>query len=130
MSDEILIIDPDRAHSQALAPFIERRQFDISMSESMEEALPFFDALSPHSIVIADPQHLEPDSVEVLQGYKANHPSTQIIITSSKKTLSVIMEKMGLDVLSYLEKPVNSIALDLALKQARHQSKIEKKLYD
>ncbi len=36
MSDEILIIDSDRAHSQALAPFIGRRQFNLSITESME----------------------------------------------------------------------------------------------
>lgn len=129
MADELLIIDPDKAHSQALAPFIERRQFDLSMAESMEAAMPFFDALGPHFILIADPQYLEPESIEVLQRYKANHPSTQIIIAALKETLSTVMEKLGLDALCYLEKPVNSIALDLALKQARHQMETQKKLH-
>jgi len=113
-----------------LGPFIERRQFNLSIAESMEEALPFFDVLGPHFVLIADPQYLEPDSLEVLQRYKANHPSTQIIIVSSKDHLSTVMEKMGLNALSYLEKPVNSIALDLALKQAIYRGEIEKKLYD
>ena len=130
MADEILIIDADRAHSQALGPFLERRQFDFSMAETMEEALPFFDALGPHFVLIADPQHLEPGSLEVLQRYKANYPSIQIIIISPKDNLTGIMEKMGLDVLSYLEKPVNSVAFELALKQARHQGRIDVQLQD
>ncbi len=128
MSDEILIIDSDRAHSQALAPFIGRRQFNLSITESMEEALPLFDMLGPHFTLMVDPMHLETDAVDLLQRYKATHSSTQIIIISPEENLSSVMEKMGLDAICYLEKPVNSIALNLALKQAQNQIEITNNL--
>lgn len=127
MLDEILIIGSDKEHSQALAPFIERRQFDLHIVGSMEEALPFLDSLSLRYI-LADIASQEVDIVEALQQYKSVHPLTQIIFIAPKEILSLVMEKMGADAIGYLEKPVNSIALSVTLDQARNQVQMGKKL--
>jgi len=129
MADELLIIDASKDHAQALTPFIERRQFDIAIAGSMDEAAPFFDAPAPYFVLIVDPSDLETGSVDMLRRYKATHPTMQMIIMAPKTVLSEIMGALGLDALCYLEKPINSIALELALQQARRQIETEKRLY-
>jgi signal transduction histidine kinase/ActR/RegA family two-component response regulator len=127
MSSEILIIDADREHATALKHYLERQQHDVFIAGDAEEVLPYFEALSPNYI-LADPTDPDLNGVYVLKQYKQAYPLSQLVIMAAKEYMPGLMETIGSYAISYLEKPVSSVALDLALKQAREWILLNRKI--
>ena len=118
MATDILLIDEDEHHADALAVYLERQQFEVYKAVSEDEAAAYFGNLSM-DIVLADPGLPESDIVQLLKQIKDAHPDIQLIIMCSDDTLDQAMDLLKQEVVHYLVKPVKSAALDLALKQAR-----------
>ena len=127
MATEILLIDKDKSHADALSVYLERQQFEVHKAHSPDEALTFFDNLSLE-IVLADPGLPDTDTVHLLKQIKNSHPGVQLIIMSADDSLDEAMDFLKQDVVHYLVKPVKSAALDLALKQARTWIVMNKKV--
>ena len=127
MASEILIIDADREHAAALKHYLERQQHDVFIAGDAEEVIPYFEALSPN-YVLADPTHPDLDGAYILKQYKQAYPLSQLIVMAAKEHMAGLMDTMGCDVLYYLDKPVSSVALDLALKQAREWILLNRKI--
>ena len=127
MATEILLIDKDKTHADALGVYLERQQFDVFKAYSPDEAMTVFDNLST-DIVLADPALPDKDIVQLLKQIKDSHPGIQLIIMCSDESLDQAMYLLEQDVVHYLRKPVKSAALDLALKQARTWIAMNKKI--
>ncbi len=127
MADKILLIDKDKNHSKALKLYLERRHLDVLIADTNDELMRLFDGLKPH-ILIADPGLPDTKTIHLLKEIKQSHPCTQIIITAVAEDIDLLMEKLHFDAVSYLAKPLKSLALDLALKQARDWIAINSRL--
>ena len=82
MATEILLIDKDKSHADALSVYLERQQFEVHKAHSPDEALTFFDNLSLE-IVLDDPGLPDTDTVHLLKQIKNSHPGIQLIIMSA-----------------------------------------------
>ncbi|MBT8357627.1 MAG: response regulator [Deltaproteobacteria bacterium] len=127
MADEILLIDPDKSHADALSIYLKRQRFDVSVANSVENVLILFDNLTP-GILIADPFLPDNGIINFLKQIKKSHPVTQIIVTADPDYYDKVIEELQSDAIAYLEKPIKSHLLDLALKQARELIRLNKKL--
>ncbi len=127
MADEILLIDRDKSHADALSIYLERQQFEVFIADSVENILILLDNLIP-DIILADPFLPELRVINLLKQIKNSNPSTQIIITPDHDYYDQAIEELQSDVLTYLQKPINSHLLDLSLKQAREWISLNKKL--
>jgi signal transduction histidine kinase/DNA-binding response OmpR family regulator len=127
MANEILLIDSDKSHAEALKVYIERLQFEVYTVGRGSEALLMLDNISP-DIVLADPKLPETDIIALLKQLKKTDPLIQIIIFSDTKTLDMAMEELNSTAITYLTKPLKSQALDLALEQARKWILLNQKL--
>ncbi|MBW2676452.1 MAG: response regulator [Deltaproteobacteria bacterium] len=127
MAIEILLIDKDKGHAEALGVYLERQQFEVYKAGSPDDVPMLFDNLSVE-IVLADPGLPDTDTVHLLKQIKKSHPGVQLIIMSADEQLDQAMDLLKQDVVHYLRKPVKSAALDLAVKQARTWIAMNKKV--
>ncbi len=127
MADEILLIDPNKGHADALSIYLERQRFDVFFADSIDNVLILLDNLIP-DIILADSFLPDMDIINLLKQIKKSHPSTQIIIAADPDYYDKAIEELQSDAIVYLQKPVKSHILDLALKQARELISLNKKL--
>jgi signal transduction histidine kinase/response regulator of citrate/malate metabolism len=119
MTEKILIIDPDASLAEALALYLERQQFVVDIASFQADARRHFET-GGHRIVLADPMVAGREAgPRLLLGFKADAPLTQLIVFSAEELLPRFMEQLGAQALGYLAKPVDSLALDHLLQQAR-----------
>ncbi len=119
MTEKILIIDADASLAEALALYLARQQFVIDIASVEADARRLFET-ARHRIILADPMAVgRTDGPRLLLGLKADAPLTQLIVFSAEELLPRFMEQLGTQALGYLAKPVNSLALDHLLHQAR-----------
>jgi PAS domain-containing protein len=120
MAKQVLLIDRDKDHADALTLYIRRKLYDAVISTSNEQTVLFLDnhALD---IIIAHP-FATPETAQYLLTFKKTNPLVQIIITAPESYLDEAMDLFGLNALDYLEVPINSRALDLALARAGAQT--------
>jgi len=127
MADEILLIDRDKGHADALAVYLKRQRFDVSFADSIDNVQTLFDNLIP-DILLADSFLPDMGIINLLKQIKKSHPAAQIIITADSDYYDKAIEELQSDAIAYLEKPVKSHLLDLALEQAREWISLNKKL--
>jgi len=127
MTDDILLIDRDKGHADALAVYLKRQRFDVSFADSIDNVQALFDNLIP-DILLADSFLPDMGIINLLKQIKKSHPATQIIIIADPDYYDKAIEELQSDAIAYLEKPVKSHLLDLALKQAREWISLNKKL--
>jgi len=127
MTDEILLIDKDKTHAEALSVFLERKQFSVYIAATFDELLLLFDNLNP-KIVLAHPDVKEPETIYLLKQIKKSHPDTQIILMGDEDDIDLSLEELREDVVGFLIKPVKSHALELTLRQAKSWITLNNKL--
>jgi len=129
MPDEILIIDKDTSHANALSVYLERKRMGAYMASTCEDAIVLFDNIRSE-IVLADPGLPDMEMVSLLRRIKATHPKLQIIVMVTPDQFDHAMAELKYDVVHYLMKPVKSSALDMALYQAKSWISLNKRLED
>ncbi|MCG6911597.1 MAG: response regulator [Deltaproteobacteria bacterium] len=127
MAAEILLIDKDKSHADALRVYLERQQLDVYQADSTDDVLMMFDHMSA-DIVLADAGLPDMDAVYLLKQIKKTHPHIQLIVMSTADRIDQILDLLKQDVVHYLMKPVKSAALDLAVKQALTWMAMNKKI--
>lgn len=126
--EKILIFDSDTSHAEALSVYLERHQYDVEIAGTDGEALDLV-AKERFQIILADPLAMgHAGWIDLLHKLKSAQPLTQIIVYSSQGMLQEIMERLGTEGLAYLPKPVSSVALNVALAQAREWIALKSKL--
>lgn len=113
MTKQILIIDSNNEHAGALKTYIERQQYEVVIATTFDEVRQQLAYLA-WDIILAD-SFLSEDMAACLDSAKKKNSLVQIIILAQKDKLETAMDLFGSSVIHYLEIPVNSKALDLAL---------------
>jgi len=129
MSEEILVIDKDTSHANALSVYLERKRMEVYMASTCEDAIVLFENISAR-IVLADPGLPDMEMVSLLKRIKATHPKLQIIVMVTPDQFDHTMAELKNDAVHYLMKPVKSTALDMALYQARSWISLNRRLED
>ncbi len=126
MTKQLLLIDGDKNQAGALKTYIERLQYEVVIAATFEEVKHQLGFLS-WDIILADP-FLSDDVAACLDLAKKKNTIVQIIILAQKDKLDIAMDIFESRVLHYLEIPVSSKTLDLALISAGKNISRNKKL--
>ncbi len=127
MADEIILIDSDKKHAEAISVYLKRLRYKVYIAASFDELLSLLDNLST-KIVLAHPDVKEPETVHLLKQIKSSHPDTQIILMGDEDDIDMALEELRYDVVGFLIKPVKSRGLELRLHQAKRWIDLNKKL--
>ncbi|HLW53986.1 MAG TPA: sigma-54 dependent transcriptional regulator [Candidatus Angelobacter sp.] len=109
----VLIVDDDLETSRFLAGHLSRRNFEVSLASSEQEAMRLFRTLDP-MLVLLDTAVAAAEST-LLEKLKHAKPTTGVIVISANKDPQSIfmVSKLGAD--DYLNKPVDLKELDLRI---------------
>ena len=113
MPKKILLINGDQDLTAALKLYIERQQYDVTCVTTFEAVLQKL-AKDIWDILLVDP-FFNDEMVSCLEVIKKNCPHVQIIVLAQRDKLDTAMDIFESNVIHYLEIPINSKALDLAL---------------
>jgi signal transduction histidine kinase/DNA-binding response OmpR family regulator len=127
----ILLADKDGELCNALETFLARCGYEVIKGDSGETAL---NAISsdPPTVVIAGIDLEDISGIELLRQAKQNAPEIELIMLVEEGDLESSLECLRLGASDCLNKPINSEALEIALKRAyeRRETYFKFKRYD
>ncbi len=109
----VLIVDDDVAMAKYLAGHLARRNFDVTVASSDQEALRIFRSLDP-MLVLLDTS-LSAAEVVLLERLKQLKPSVSIVVLSANKDPESIFRASKLGADDYVNKPVDPKELDVRI---------------
>ena len=118
MSKQILLIDEDKSHADALKKYLERQLYDVTLSVSSEDMFLKLDNFS-WDILLVDPFINGGTAVPYLITYKKASPLTQIVVITDPDCFDNAMTALGKNAAGYITRPANSLELDLVLENAK-----------
>ncbi len=127
MANEILIIDKDISHANALGIYLKRKRMKVYTAKNSNQILKLFNRIGIN-IVLVDPSRFGNNFISTLKQIKKTHPEIQIIIMAEPEELDFSMMYLKDDAVHYLLKPIKSTALDMALRQAKIWVAVKNKL--
>ncbi len=127
MAHQILLIDSNRSHADALRIYLERQCLEVEVAGTAEEVLFQLDN-NAFDIILGNPYLENGSTIPLIKTIKESEPLIQIIVYASKTDLDRAMDDFDALATNYLETPLNSKALDLSIKHARKCIATEKKL--
>jgi len=125
MAQQILIIDGNNDHAGALKTYIQRHQYKVVIAATVEAVRQHFKTMTP-DIILANPFVCD-DMASCIKSVKAQNPLVQMIVIAKRDQLDTAMDCFDTSAIHYLEIPVNSKALDLALQAASHHIVLNEK---
>lgn len=118
MAENILLIEDSESHAKALKLYLERSGITVSIGTTPEEML-LKAQTKEFDILLVNPflsgQHICSQIKEI----KNSIPLLQVIVFCVRKKLDQAMDEVGTHAINFLEIPVSSKALNLAILHAR-----------
>jgi len=127
MAKTILLIDNDVSHADALKFYLARKHVEVLAGSTTEQVHRFL-ADFHIDIILGNPYGLGERFPADLKKIKQSDPLPPLIVFAPKKILDQAMDDFGSVAINYLETPLNSKALALALQHAEQHIATEKKL--
>ncbi len=109
----VLIVEDDVAMAKYLAAHLARRNFEVTMASSDQEALRVFRSLDP-TLVLLDTS-LSAAEAPVLERLKEIKPTVSIIVLSANRDPESIFRASKLGADDYINKPVDPKELDVRI---------------
>jgi len=113
----VLILDKEEELCQALKKYLARYGYDVIRPASNQSAFSAVSKLSP-SIVISSINIENVSGLELLRKTREHFPEIQTIMLVENSELEAALEGLRLGASDYLNKPINSEALNIALQRA------------
>jgi two-component system, NtrC family, response regulator AtoC len=119
----VLILDEDVVMAKYLASHLTRRNFEVSLASSDQEAIRLFRSFDP-ALVLVDISITGSVGTEVLERLKQIKPSVSLMVLSASKDPELIFRasKMGAD--DYLSKPVDPKELDIRISKVMENQRL------
>lgn len=127
MAENILLIDHDESHARALKVYLERGLLTVVIASSSKEVQERIEA-ADFEILLADPFFFGKGIFSLIKTLKKRDPSVQIIIFCEKRNMDRAMDSLGSAAIHFLERPINSKTLDLAIDHAKRWLLSERRL--
>lgn len=112
--NRVLIVDDDLVMAKYLSSHLSRRNFEVSVASSDQEALRVFRGLDP-VLVLLDTSMNGEAGTETLQRFKQMKPSLAVIVLSANKDPEMIFKASKLGADDYINKPVDPKELDIRI---------------
>lgn len=127
MAQTVLLIDGDASRADALKIFLARKHVEVKTAVTADRAGRLM-AAHDYRIILADPYGVGNGFPLKLKKFKEARSLPPLIVFTSGETIERAMDDFGTLAVSYLEAPLNSKALELAIHQAEKDILVEKKL--
>ena len=108
----VLIVDDDADMAKYLVSHLSRRNFEVTVASTDQEALRIFRALDP-ILVLVDTTTNSTAGLEVLERLKYMKPTVSIVVLSDDRDPESIFKASKLGADDYLSKPVDTKELDV-----------------
>ena len=126
MAEQILLIDDDKEHAEALKTYLGRLQYDVHIAVTVKDILSHLD--NSFWDIILGKLMINKEIVSHIKSISKDNPLTQIIAFDTPDKLDKVMDQFGMSGTCYLEKPINGKRLEFALKKAKQYSQQIRKL--
>lgn len=123
----LIIADADTSHAQALAAYLERLDYETTLTGSGEGLQSLIAALLP-DIIMVDANLLDSDLTDWLRLMPQQYPLSRTIVLSPSESLDKVLNSLAKTVFGYITKPVKSQMLDHLLHQARQGLEFQRQL--
>jgi len=127
----ILLVDDEIPFVNTLSKRLSRRELNIVMAFSGQEALAQLEKDSDIEIVVLDIKMPGIDGLKTLEEIKRHHPSVEVIILTGYSTIDSAIKGMRLGAFDYLVKPCDIDLLISKMEEAvarkrKHEEKSSK----
>lgn len=113
----ILIIDDEKPTLQMLSLFLEASGYGVLTAENESQGVELFKRKLPE-IVLTDIKMPGKDGLDVLRQIKSISPRTEVIVITGHGGRDLKQKALALDASAFFNKPLDTDALDEALKAA------------
>src|SRR5689334_4404412 len=110
----VLIIDEDMAMAKYLASHLTRRNFEVTVASSEQEALRVFRGFDP-TLVLLDTSLHGSLGADILERIKQIKPSVSVVVLSASKDPETIFRASKLGADDFISKPVDPKELDVRI---------------
>lgn len=118
MAENILLIEESESHARALQLYLERSGITVSIGTTSQDMLTK-SVTREFDILLINPFLNGQSICSHIKDVKNFNPSLQVIVLCLKKHLDQAMDEVGTHAINFLEIPVSSKALNLAVIHAR-----------
>jgi len=120
----VLLVDDEVAFLEALAKRLRKRNIDITLANSAQEALRILRE-RPVDVVVLDLKMPGMDGIQAVREIKLATPLVEVIMLTGHASVEAAMEGMELGAFDYLTKPVDIEELVYKLQDANRKKSIE-----
>lgn len=111
---KVLVVDDDTTMAKFLSSYLMRRNFDVSIAGTGEEAIRMFRVYDP-VLVLLDLAMPGMSGIETLERIKQIKPEVSVIMLSAQSTPEIIFKASKLGADDYIAKPFEPKELDLRI---------------
>lgn len=129
MAETILLVDDEEGIRKVLSISLADSGYEVVTAGNGEEALQIFAERHP-PIVLTDIKMPGMDGIELLQRIKQQSPSTEVIMITGHGDMDLAIRSLQCDAADFVTKPIQDVALEIALKRVRERIWIRQKLKD
>ncbi len=127
---EVLIVDDEQAHAEAMAEGLARLKHDVEVVHSGAEAVARLKA-KHYDIVVTDlVLGGECDGLEVLQAARQDSPGTEIILVTAHSSVSTCRSALQEGAFDYIEKPLDLDELRAVVQRAAERTAQQRVIRD
>ena len=127
MAREILIVDDEESICRVLSIALTDSGYQVLTAKNGEEALCIFrERQTP--IVLTDIKMPGMDGVQLLRKIKEENPDTEVIMITGHGDMELAIQSLKFDATDFITKPINTEALEIALKRANEKITLKTKL--
>lgn len=134
---EILIVEDEKAHAEALAEALESQGYHITLAGSGEEGVDKFHSGDPH-VVITDLKLGGPiDGLAVLQEVVKSDRNCEVVLITAHSTIDTCKQALNQGAYDYIEKPIDLDLLRPVVQRAsekihllRENHRLQSRLYE
>ncbi|MEQ1517661.1 MAG: sigma-54 dependent transcriptional regulator [Usitatibacteraceae bacterium] len=127
MSKSVLIVEDDEILANNIRLYLERDQWEVSVSSSVEKALSMLETLRP-DVVVTDYMLPGKNGLDLLREVIAMDPYIKVVMVTGEGSIQVAVDAIRLGAHDYVGKPVVLAELKLLLERALAAVRVEKTL--
>jgi two-component system nitrogen regulation response regulator NtrX len=127
MAYSILVIDDEEGIRESLKGILEDEGYEVTLAESAEEGLKFFDQQYP-DLVLLDIWLPGMDGIEALRIMRDKRPQIPVVMISGHGTIELAVKASKLGAYDFLEKPLSLERVLITVKRAIELASLENTL--
>ena len=129
MATTVLLIDDEEGFVQTMSKRLGKREIDVHMAYSGQEALDVLSGTNQIDVAVLDVKMPGMDGIETLKAIKQEYPLVEVIMLTGHATVESAIDGMKMGAFDYLMKPCDIDQLmtkigEAKTKKRKHEEKI------